>query len=745
MSLSEALKNQLTQLLEQGFIKPSVSPWGAPILFQKKKDGTFRLCIDYRGLNQCTVKNKYPLPRIDELFDRLSGAQYFSKIDLRSGFYQVRIQAEDIPKTAFNTRFGHYEFVVMPFGLTNAPATFNRLMTDLFREGLDNFVLVFFDDILVYSKTREEHEQHLRQVLEILRISKLYAKRSKCLFFVEKVAYLGFIVSKDGISPDPAKVEAVVKWHIPQSVSEVRGFLGLTDENFIWTEKRDFAFNELKNLLAKSSVLKLPDFEKTFEVIVDACAKGVRGILRQEGHPIAYESRQLRIHERNYPTHDLELLAVVHALKKWRHYLLSQIFDLVTDHKSLKWIFTQPELNMRKRRWVEFLQEFNFEIKFRPCKDNQAADALSRRVATLAISLLSSSLPEEVQQKIQLDDYFGPLIQEIQAQSKREDLADFILTDGFLYYKQRMCIPFEMRSQILTEAHDNPLAVHPGYHKMFSNLKRDFFWPRMKKDTLDYVRRCLICQNTKAERVKIPGKLQLLDLPQMKWECISMDSVTGLPKTTGNYDSIFVIVDKLTKMDRASILGDAIEYVKELQKQVKELQEELLETKEEDIQHNPVSSLQPDDGAGGHLIEENGIVLRADEGQCSLKTDHIKIPSEIDERRLDDLSQPMQVEVSKLDGQLFNLRIFCEKRPGVFVKLMQALDVLGLEVLHANITTFRGLVLNVFNAETRDKEFMQAEQVKETLMEMASLCDSCTNCVLGEMPLEKDLTAPANI
>ncbi|MCO5592634.1 hypothetical protein L7F22_046637 [Adiantum nelumboides] len=204
MSLFEALelKNQLTQLLE--------------------------LCIDYRGLNQCTIENKYPLPRIDELFDRLSGAHYFSKIDLRSRFYKVQIQADDIPKTAFNTRFGHYEFVVMPFGLTNAPTTFNRLMTDLFQEGLDNFVLVFFDDIPVYSKTREEHEQHLRQVLEILRIAKLYAKCSKCLFFVEKVAYLGFIVSKDGISPDPAKVEAVVKWPIPQSVSEVRGFLGLT-------------------------------------------------------------------------------------------------------------------------------------------------------------------------------------------------------------------------------------------------------------------------------------------------------------------------------------------------------------------------------------------------------------------------------------------------------------------------------------------------------------------------------------
>ncbi|KAI5074686.1 hypothetical protein GOP47_0011009 [Adiantum capillus-veneris] len=209
--------------------------------------------------------------------------------------------------------------------------------------------------------------------------------------------------------------------------------------------------------------------------------------------------------------------------------------------------------------------------------------------------------------------------------------------------------------------------------------------------------------------------------------------------------SLRALVPKITKMDRASILGDAIEYVKELQKQVKELQEELLETKEEDIQDIPISSLQPDDGAGGHLIEENGNVIRAEEGQCSLKTNHIKIPGETNERRLEDSSQPMQVEVSKIDGKLFSLRIFCEKRPGVFVKLMQALDVLGLEVLHANITTFRGLVLNVFNAETRDKDFMQAEQVKESLLEMASLCDPCTNRVLCDMPLEKDLIAPANI
>jgi len=222
MSVPEAieLKEQLRQLLEQGFARPSVSPWGAPVLFQKKKDGTFRLCIDYRGLNQLTIKNKYPIPRIDELLDRLHGTQVFTKIDLKSGYYQIRIKEQDIPKTAFNTRYGHYEFTVMPFGLTNAPATFTRLMQEIFREHLDEFVLVFFDDILVYSKNAADHEMHVRKVLEILRTHKLFAKKSKCTFSVDKVEYLGFVVSKEGIFADPAKVQAVRL--IGQSLGQLR-------------------------------------------------------------------------------------------------------------------------------------------------------------------------------------------------------------------------------------------------------------------------------------------------------------------------------------------------------------------------------------------------------------------------------------------------------------------------------------------------------------------------------------------
>ncbi|XP_057960665.1 uncharacterized protein LOC131152809 [Malania oleifera] len=221
------LKEQLQELLDKGFIWPSVSPWGAPVLFVRKKDGSMRLCIDYREINKVTIKNKYPLPRIDDLFDQLQGTQIFSKIDLRSGYHQVKVRAEDVLKTAFRTRYGHYEFLVMPFGLTNAPAVFMDLMNRVFHQYLDQFVVVFIDDILVYSKSAEEHEEHLSIVLQVLREKKLYAKLKKCEFWLEQVTFLGHVVSKGGISVDPSKIEAVVDWVRPKNVHEIRSFLGL--------------------------------------------------------------------------------------------------------------------------------------------------------------------------------------------------------------------------------------------------------------------------------------------------------------------------------------------------------------------------------------------------------------------------------------------------------------------------------------------------------------------------------------
>lgn len=419
MSLPKAieLKEQLRQLLEQGFIKPSNSPWGAPVLFQKKKDGTLRLCIDYRGLNLVTIKNKYPIPRIDKLLDRLHGAKIFSKLDLRSGYYQE----QDTPKTAFNSRYGHYEFTVISFGLTNAPAIFNRLMQDIFRPYLDDFVLVFFDDILVYSKSEEEHHEHVRKVLEVLRQHKLYAKRSKCTFFTPQIEYLGFVVTQDGITVDPAKVKDILEWPVPVSVKEIRGFLGITgwyrvfirdysliaapltnllkkECKIIWLPEHQESFEKLKAIISFEPVLKLPDFSQPFEVVTDASKLALGGVLNREERPVAFTSRKLRAYELNYTTHDLELLAVIHALKLWRHYLLGRKFQLVTDHRSLKWIFTQESLNMRQRRWIEVLHEFEFDIKYRPGKENVVADALSRKSFLCVISMPDNPILTKVRE-----------------------------------------------------------------------------------------------------------------------------------------------------------------------------------------------------------------------------------------------------------------------------------------------------------------------------------------------------------
>ena len=296
------LSKQLTELIEKGFIRPSSSPWGAPVLFVKKKDGSFRMCIDYRELNKLTVKNRYPLPRIDDLFDQLQGSSIYSKIDLRSGYHQLRVREEDIPKTAFRTRYGHYEFQVMPFGLTNAPAVFMDLMNRVCKPYLDKFVIVFIDDILIYSKSKEEHEEHLRLILELLKQEKLYAKFSKCEFWIPKVQFLGHVIDSEGVHVDPAKIESIKDWAAPTTPTEVRQFLGLagyyrrfiegfskiaksltklTQKNvkYEWGEKEEEAFQLLKEKLCSATILALPEGSEDFVVYCDASHKGLGAVL----------------------------------------------------------------------------------------------------------------------------------------------------------------------------------------------------------------------------------------------------------------------------------------------------------------------------------------------------------------------------------------------------------------------------------------------------------------------------------
>ncbi|KAJ9536336.1 hypothetical protein OSB04_un000487 [Centaurea solstitialis] len=593
------LKTQLDDLLEKGFIRPSVSPWGAPVLFVKKKDGSMRLCIDYRELNKVTIRNKYPLPRIDDLFDQLQGARYFSKIDLRSGYHQLRIRDCDIQKTAFRTRYGHYEFLVMPFGLTNAPAFFMDLMNRVFKDYLDDFVIVFIDDILVYSKSREQHEQHLRIILEALRAEKLYAKLSKREFWLNQVSFLGHVISAEGVKVDPVKIEAVTKWPRPTNVSEVRGFLGLAGYyrrfvegfskislpltrllrkgvKFHWGAEQESSFEELKHRLVTAPVLVLPSGTGGFQVYSDASKKGLGCVLMQNGRVIAYASRQLKPYEVNYPTHDLELAAVIFALKIWRHYLYGETCEVFTDHKSLKYIFTQKELNMRQRRWLELLKDYDVQIQYHPGKANVVADALSRKAVEQVFSLIvPTELASEIKRfgleiypssqtgilaSLMVEPTLISRIKEAQQhdselwanfqQAQETPSSEFRIDDDHvLWFRDRLCVPnnSDLKDLILTEAHNSMFSVHPGTTKMYRDLKTHFWWIGMKRDIADFVSRCLTCQQVKIEHQRPGGLLQSLNIPMWKWEHITMDFVVGLPRTTLKHDAIWVVVDRLTK------------------------------------------------------------------------------------------------------------------------------------------------------------------------------------------------------
>ncbi|CAH9124286.1 unnamed protein product [Cuscuta epithymum] len=603
----QELKEQLEELLGKGYIKPSVSPWGAPVLFVKKKDGSLRLCIDYRELNKATVKNKYMLPRIDDLFDQLKGASTFSKVDLRSGYHQVRIAEKDTPKTAFRTRYGHYEFTVMPFGLTNAPAVFMDLMNRVFRTYLDLFTIVFIDDILVYSKTPKEHEEHLRTALQTLRENQLYAKLSKCEFWKDRVAFLGHIITQEGVSVDPSKIEVVIDWPTPTTVTEVRSFLGLAGyyrrfvkdfskiakpltnltkktTKFIWDEECKKAFQELKQRLTTAPILTLPSGTEGFEVYTDACLKGLGCVLMQNGKVVAYASRQLKTHEVNYPTHDLELAAVIFALKLWRHYLYGVQCKIYTDHKSLKYIFTQKELNMRQRRWLELVKDYDLEIQYHEGKANVVADALSRKSthSCRATWILPDELYRDFQKlDLEVRDFrevdretrlltmtvTPSLFDEIRAGQPGDIKLDRIRAgmtngvngpfelheDGSIRHKGRWCVPMkceEIKKKIMEEGHNTPYSVHPGGDKLYKDLKKNFWWPKMKKEVAEFVARCLNCQKVKAERCKPKGLVQPLEVPKWKWDSISMDFVGGLPLTKSGKDKVWVIVDRLTKTAR---------------------------------------------------------------------------------------------------------------------------------------------------------------------------------------------------
>ena len=452
----------------------------------------------------------------------MAGATIFSKIDLKSGYHQVRIRPGDEWKTAFKTKDGLYEWVVMPFGLSNAPSTFMRIMTQVLRAYMEKFVVVYFDDILIYSRTKENHLDHLRQVCAALRKESLFANLKKCEFMTSRITFLGFIVTPDGVSADPEKIRSIVEWPTPKNIHDVRSFHGLatfyrrfirgfssivapmTDclrkSHFNWTPAANRAFLDIKEKMTQAPTLRLPNFSKVFEVACDASGIGIGGVLSQEGHPIAFFSEKLNEARLKYSTYDKELYAVVQALRYWRHYLLPHEFVLFSDHEALRFLNSQKKFNARHAKWVEYIQAYTFILKHHAGTENKVADALSRR------ALLVNAVSTEVIGFERLKDEYAtcPDFSEI-FQALREgpssDHSDYTLLDGYLFRENKLCIPQTfLRDFLIWETHAGGLAGHFGRTKSILALEDQFFWPGLKKQVAQVVARCRACAIGKMQK-----------------------------------------------------------------------------------------------------------------------------------------------------------------------------------------------------------------------------------------------------
>ncbi|GJU04655.1 putative reverse transcriptase domain-containing protein [Tanacetum coccineum] len=485
---------------------------------------------------------------IDDLFDKLQGSRVYYKIGLRSGYHQLRVREEDIPNTTFRTRYGHYEFQVIPFGLTNVPTVFMDLMNQVCKPYLDKFMIVFIDDILIYSKNKKDHEEHLRLILRLLKKDELYAKFSKCEFWLSKVQFLGHVIDSEGIYMDPAKIKSIKDWASPKTPTEIRQFLGLASyyrrfiEGFLkiakpmkkltqksvkfdWSEKLEAVFQLLKQKLYSAPILALPEGSENFVVYCDASQRVGRSF---------------------------DAKGKVFALKMWRHYLYGTKCVVFTDHKSLQHILNQKELNMRQRRWLELLSDYDCKIRYHPGKANVVADALSRKerikplrlralVMTIGLNLPNKNLNAQAEARKEENygtKYLCGMIKKLEPRADRT-----------LRLRNRSWIPCygDLRALILHDSHKSKYSIHPGSDKMYQDLKKLYWWPNMKAEIATYVSKCLTCAKVKAKCQKPSSLLVQPVISVWKWENITMDFVTKLPKTSTGQDTIWVIIDRLTK------------------------------------------------------------------------------------------------------------------------------------------------------------------------------------------------------
>jgi len=518
----------------------------------------------------------------------LKGSKIFTKLDLTSGYHQLRVAPEDVPKTAFQCRYGHYEFLVMPFGLCNAPATFMNMINTIFFDLLNESVVAFVDDILVHSENPDLHVVHLREVFTRLRNNRLFLKWIKCKIAKKTLTFVGTEVSGEGIGMDPTKVRAIQDWPAPKNVKELKGFLGLAgfyhrfvnkfadiagplydltkeDRMFQWSDVENAAFEKLKKELSGQVILMIPDLDKPFFMHTDASDLALGAVLSQkEGkyyRPVGFFSRRLKPSEINYATHEKELLAIVDAAQNWRHYLVgakvkTQVF---TDHFSLQYFQTQPTLTRKQGRWSQVMQDYNLEIKYLEGKQNVVADALSRLPSGISIATISSveptNLKDVIRSHIENDPDFGHIYLSIRDSPTSGYHQNYLIADGLLFLKDedgnlRLCIPDvnDIRTLILQECHEPSFAGHLGNEKTYHLVHRNYFWPKLWEWVKSFCATCDSCQRNKSRSQAPPGLFQPLETPTKPWDHISMDFIVELPKTKSGYDAITVYVDKFSRM-----------------------------------------------------------------------------------------------------------------------------------------------------------------------------------------------------
>ena len=606
-----SLDQWIDEELQKGYIRPSKSPIAAPVFFVKKKDGTLRLVQDYRKLNEITVKNRYPIPRITDLIDSLSQASIFTKIDLRWGYNNVRIKKGDEWKTTFVTHRGLFEAKVMYFGFSNAPAIFqammNDLLSDLIREG---HVMVYLDDILIFTKDKKENRRITKEVLKRLQENDLYAKPEKCLFEKDRIEYLGMIISHGHIEMDPSKLSGVMDWPRPKKVKEVQAFLGfanfyrrfiqdfaehakplteLTRKNqpWKWEESQEQAFQALKRAFTSAPILRIPDDENPFRLETDASDVATGAVLSQLDpsdnlwHPVAFYSKSLNVHERNYEIYDKELLGIVRALEEYRQHLEGHPIpiEIHSDHKNLTFFKVPQKLTRRQARWSLYLTRFNFVLTHKPGKKMYVSDPLSRRPdheegvnldnsdqillkpEFFAISAIEpthdapindDTILREVKEAL-LNDEVTKNYQELLKTGPREfgkALEEWNYENGLLLHRGKVYIPKspkeDLRRQIIQMHHDLPSAGHFGRWKTTELVSRNYWWPGMNTDVKKYVAGCDTCQRMKNQPRQPYGPLIPNPVPAGPWEVISMDLITQLPESDG-FNAIMVVVDRLTK------------------------------------------------------------------------------------------------------------------------------------------------------------------------------------------------------